>query len=61
MSKHLADKRTPSDGGRLREFLRIDRGGSERIWDGLRQRPEERGESNRRAAEFLRIDRGAEA
>ncbi|GHC18478.1 MULTISPECIES: hypothetical protein [Gemmobacter] len=58
MSKHLADKRKPSDGGRTRQFLRIDHDGSEKLWDGLRRRPTEKPVANRRAAEYLRIDRG---
>ncbi len=58
MSRHLADKRKPSNGGRVKQFLRIGHESSSRIWDMLRQRPAGAPAANRRAAEFLRIARG---
>lgn len=58
MTKHLADKRKPSDGGRLKQFLRIAHEDSTRFWTPLRQRPVPQPVVNRRAVEFARIDRG---
>jgi hypothetical protein len=52
MTRHIADRRTPSQGGRVRQFLRIDRE-VERTW----HRPETPSGS-RRLVEFLRIARG---
>lgn len=61
MSRHLADHRKPSQGGRMKHFLQIARGAaSGEIWHKLWQRPAERGESNRRVAEYVRIDKGRE-
>ncbi|MEA5159410.1 hypothetical protein U5903_01365 [Cereibacter johrii] len=56
MSRHLADKRTPSDGGRVKNFLRLARH-PRSIW----HREEARSAGNRRVLEFLRIARGREA
>lgn len=56
MSRHLADKRTPSDGGRVKNFLRIARS-PRTLW----HRDEDRSAGNRRLLEFLRIARGREA
>ncbi|MCE6952190.1 hypothetical protein LAZ40_18970 [Cereibacter sphaeroides] len=56
MSRHLADKRTPSDGGRVKNFLRLARG-PRTPW----HRDEGRPAGNRRLMEFLRIARGREA
>lgn len=58
MSRHLADKRQPSNGGRVKQFLRIGHEGHSRVWDVLRQRPAAAPAANRRTAEFLRIARG---
>ncbi|MDR0809620.1 MAG: hypothetical protein LBE86_10940 [Gemmobacter sp.] len=58
MSRHLADKRASSNGGRMKQFLRIGHEGGGRIWDMLRQRPAAAPAANRRVAEFLRIARG---
>lgn len=57
MTRHLADKRKPSDGGRLRQFLRLARDGS-RMWQGLWRQPVAVPAGNRRVVEYLRIDRG---
>jgi hypothetical protein len=52
MARHVIDKRTLPQGGRLRNFLRLAR--QERaFW----HRSEASG-TNRRVVEFLRIDRG---
>lgn len=55
MTRHLADHRSPSQGGRLRHFLRIAREGR-----GPWHRPETPA-SNRRVIEFCRIARGRTA
>ena len=52
MTKHIADRRTPSQGGRVKHFLRIARVGR-----GFWHRSETVGD-NRRLVEFLRIARG---
>ncbi|WP_149141926.1 hypothetical protein [Gemmobacter caeruleus] len=57
MTKHMADKRKPSDGGRVKRFMQIAREGS-RVWEALWRKPAAVPVGNRRAAEFLRIDRG---
>ena len=55
MSKHLADKRSPSTGARVKQFLRLARSPRE-TW----HRP--RGEAGpSRLVQFLRIDRGRSA
>lgn len=58
MSRHLADKRTPSNGGRVKQFLRIAHDGGNSIWMKLLRQPVRVPASNRRAVEFLRIERG---
>lgn len=58
MTKHLADKRKPSDGGRLKQFLRIAHEDGSKFWTAFRQRPVAQPVVNRRAVEFARIDRG---
>lgn len=59
MSKHLADHREPSNGGRVENFMRIARGGTTgAVWRGLWQRPVAREDGNRRVVEYLRIARG---
>lgn len=58
MSKHLADHRKPSNGGRLTHFLRIARSGTNAFWRGVWQRPVGRAAGNRRLMEFVRIERG---
>jgi hypothetical protein len=52
MARHVIDKRTLSQGGRVRNFLRLAR--QQR---GLWHRSEAPG-TNRRLVEFLRIARG---
>lgn len=55
MSKHLADKRSPSTGARVKQFLRLARTPRE-TW----HRP--RGEAGpSRLVQFLRIERGRTA
>ncbi len=58
MTRHLADKRAPSDGGRVKEFLRIARAEGDRFWQALWRKPRPVVVESRRTAEFLRIDRG---
>jgi len=59
MSKHLADHREPSNGGRVENFMRIARGGAAgAVWRGLWQRPVAHEVGNRRVVEYLRIARG---
>ncbi len=57
MTKHLADHRQPSQGGRLQQFLRIARDRSETAWHAVWQRPQQLGDSNRRVLEYVRIER----
>jgi hypothetical protein len=65
MSKHAADKRKSSDGGRVKAFVAVERRvteeGSHAAVQEVLRRPAERGEQNRRAQEFMRIERGIEA
>ncbi|HSF65219.1 MAG TPA: hypothetical protein VLA78_12570 [Paracoccaceae bacterium] len=58
MARHLADHRTPSQGGRLTHFLRIAREGTGHLWQKLARQPQTRGDSNRRVVEYARIARG---
>lgn len=58
MTKHLADHREPTDGGRLKHFLRLARDRSDAAWQVVKQRPRTLDESNRRVLEYIRIDRG---
>ncbi len=57
MSRHLADHRAPSDGGRAKHFLRLARDAGS-LWRRLWQRPRAEPTEGRRVAEFVRIDRG---
>jgi hypothetical protein len=52
MSKHIADRRAPSKGGRVRAFMKIARQRRD-SW----HRPEG-APTNRRVVEFVRIARG---
>lgn len=61
MTKHVADKRAPSDGGRLRAFLRIARGESDRLWQTIWRHPRPVPAEATRTQEFLRIERGRRA
>ena len=58
MSKHLADHREPSQGGRMKHFLRLARDRSEAAWRAVWQRKFERAAGNRRVVEYIRIARG---
>lgn len=58
MSKHLADHRKPSDGSRLKQFIRIAHDRSEAVWQMVKQRPRHLGDANPRAVQFARIERG---
>jgi hypothetical protein len=53
MGRHLADHRTPSKGGRVRNFLKIAR-----MKPATWHRAEAQPSGNRRLVEFLRIARG---
>ena len=55
MSKHLADRRAPSKGGRVRAYMKIAR----RLREGWHRT--EGTPTNRRVVEFLRIARGRSA
>ncbi len=61
MTRHLIDNRPVSDGGRVRNYLRIERDsgdeGSHTASRQLHQRPEDR-LSAARAKNYYRIDRG---
>lgn len=64
MSRHLADHNAPSDGGRVRHFVDVERKqgdeGTHPASKALRRRPQARN-TVRRTEEFLRIDRGRTA
>jgi hypothetical protein len=57
MTRHLVDKRAPSEGGRMKEFLRIARAEGDRFWQVLWRSPRPVAVESRRTAEFLRIAR----
>ncbi|WP_054005884.1 hypothetical protein [Cypionkella psychrotolerans] len=61
MTKHLADHRTASEGGRLQNFLRLERSQSPTAPRILHQRPQSRSDDNPRLQHFLRIERGEQA
>jgi hypothetical protein len=60
MSKHLADHRSPSDGGRAKNFVAVERKsgaeGSHPASQEVTRRAKDRNDG-RRMQEFLRIDR----
>lgn len=58
MTKHIADHRTPPQGGRLIHFLRITRDKSEAAWRSAWQRSRETDGGHRRVVEYVRIARG---
>jgi hypothetical protein len=58
MSKHLADHRTSSEGGRSKHFLNIEKNAAKSPWEALRQQPRMRGEQTPRVTQYLRIERG---
>lgn len=64
MTRHIADRRTPSEGARARRFLEVERKlgdeGSHPATQTLARRPKDRDDA-RRVQEFLRIERGVEA
>jgi hypothetical protein len=57
MTKHLADHREPSPGGRLQHFLRIARDRSETAWHQVWKRPQSRDNNGQRVLAYVRIDR----
>ncbi|MCA0271243.1 MAG: hypothetical protein LCH69_04150 [Proteobacteria bacterium] len=61
MSRHVADRRKPDEGGRLKNFVRVEKisgeEGSHPATRALHERPAERTDSAR-LREFARIDRG---
>jgi hypothetical protein len=61
MSKHLADHRTASTGGRVRAFMTIARDRSDTVWRSLWKRPVERPAENQRLVQYLRIEKGHES
>ncbi len=58
MTKHLADHRATSTGGRVKAFVRIARDRSQTAWRGLWQRPVVRAEDNQRLVQYVRIEKG---
>lgn len=61
MSKHIADKRKPSTGARVKQFLRLSREQAHttsRAWEPLWRQPTDSTATARRMQEFLRIARG---
>lgn len=61
MSRHVADRRKSDEGGRLKNFVRVEKTmgeeGSHPAARALHERPAERNESAR-LREFARIERG---
>lgn len=61
MSRHVADRRKPDEGGRLKNFVRVEREtgeeGSHPAARAVHERPAERSDSAR-LREFARIERG---
>lgn len=57
MSRHIADRRAPSDGGRVAHFLRLSREAGQ-PWRRLWRAPRTEKAEGRRVAEYARIDRG---
>ena len=60
MTKHLVDHRPASDGGRLQNFLRLERSQSATAPRTLHQRPQNSDDTTR-LQHFLRIKRGEQA
>jgi len=58
MTKHLADHRPASEGGRLHHFLRLERSQPATAPRTLHQRPQSRSDDNARLQHYLRIERG---
>ncbi len=61
MTKHLADHRTASEGGRLQNFLRLERSQSAAAPRALHQRAQSRSDENSRLQHYLRIERGEQS
>ncbi len=61
MTKHLADHRTASEGGRLQNFLRLERSQSAEAPRTLHQRPQTHSDDSLRLQHYLRIERGIQA
>lgn len=61
MTKHLADHRQASDGGRVRHFMRLASDRAETAWTQTRQKPRLRAKDSTRLAEYIRIEKGIEA
>ncbi|MBL8562604.1 MAG: hypothetical protein JNN06_10015 [Gemmobacter sp.] len=57
MTRHLADRRKPSTGARLKAFLHLARSEGQ-IWQAIWRQPVPVPVRNRRMVEFLRIARG---
>ena len=57
MTKHLADHRAASTGGRLKHFLRIARDRTEAIWQPVWRQPHSVSNDARRVVEYTRIER----
>ena len=64
MSRHVADRRAPSDGGRARHFAEVERSqgdeGSHPAAKAAHERPQTRSDGTR-LKEYTRIERGQEA
>ncbi|MCC0063374.1 MAG: hypothetical protein H6895_04695 [Defluviimonas sp.] len=64
MNRHVADKRSRSDGGRVRNFAKVERAhaevGSHPAARAVHERPQTRSDAARLKA-FTRIERGVEA
>ncbi len=61
MTRHLTDHRAPSEGSRVKHFLRIARTEASVLWMHLARRPRLMGTGNRRLVEYARIARGRQA
>ena len=64
MSRHIADRREPDQGGRLKNYVELERSmgepGSHPASRGLHERPASRSDAMR-LREFARIERGRTA
>jgi hypothetical protein len=58
MTKHLADHRASTDGGRSKHFLSIEKEKASVQWDEARKQPRLRADADSRLTQFLRIERG---
>jgi hypothetical protein len=55
MTRHLADHRAPTDGGRIKHFVRIARSEGSAFWQRLSRLAPTRAAGNRRLVEYARI------